>query len=227
VSVEYSDEPLTEIRICMTFSLILSLGKYGLLSCHHFLCISTPWTKHRNVTALGWPKKKTHTHKLLKLLLKLWNQYSSRNPESTAWNPESKTVLDSLAWVDLSGEKHCRSSCHIFVEGKLSSSQGIIKKNLLIKWLTLITDKTMGTRKRSREQSHRSTRTRTRTFTFLLSPASGRPTDLQTKREKVLSVTCLPTIALAVFRILILSWKNSKDVNKLRYIFQRSRLAVF
>ena len=98
------------------------------------------------------------------------------------------------------------------------------KKELTDKWLKLITDRTMGTRKRSREQSHSSTRTRTRAFTFLLSPTSGRPTDLQTKREKVLSVTCLPTIGLAVFRILILSWKNRKDVNKLRYIFQRSTI---
>ena len=31
-----------------------------------------------------------------------WNPESSaRNQESTAWNPESKTVLDSLTWGDL------------------------------------------------------------------------------------------------------------------------------
>ena len=31
-----------------------------------------------------------------------WNQESStRNPESTGWNPESKTVMDSLTWGDL------------------------------------------------------------------------------------------------------------------------------
>ena len=54
-----------------------------------------------------------------------------------------------------------------------------------------------------------------------------RASGLETKREKVFFSYWLPTIALAVFRILILSWKNRKGVNKLRYIFQRSRLAVF
>ena len=31
-----------------------------------------------------------------------WNpEFSTRNPESTGWNPESKTVMDSLTWGDL------------------------------------------------------------------------------------------------------------------------------
>ena len=47
-----------------------------------------------------------------------WNpEYSSRNPESkfysqikesTAWNPESKTVLDSLAWGDERASVHAQ-----------------------------------------------------------------------------------------------------------------------
>ena len=37
-----------------------------------------------------------------------WNPESStRNPESTAWTPESKTVLDSLTWGD---------KCHAFAK---------------------------------------------------------------------------------------------------------------
>ena len=36
-----------------------------------------------------------------------WNQESStRNPESTAWNPESKNVLDSLTWGEMRESKH-------------------------------------------------------------------------------------------------------------------------
>ena len=38
---------------------------------------------------------------------KIWNpalfgirNLLSRNPESTGWNPESKTVMDSLTWGD-------------------------------------------------------------------------------------------------------------------------------
>ena len=178
------------IRICMTFSLILTLGKYELLCCHHFLCISTPWTKqllknrntqqYRNVTALGWPKK-SYTHTLLKSLLKLWNPellgLKSGIQLKKSWiHCEESSIQDSLGfpcpWGDLSGEQHSRSSCRIFVEGKLSSPQGIIKPEL-------ITYRTMGTGKRRRElhllnlQSHRSTGTRTRAFTFLLSPTSA------------------------------------------------------
>ena len=80
----------------------------------------------------------------------------------------------------------------------------------------------MGTRKRSREQSHRSTRTRTRAFTFLLSPTSGRPTDLQTKREKVLSVTCLPTIACTrSFSNSYLELKEQKGCEQIEIYFSK------
>ena len=36
-----------------------------------------------------------------------WNPESStRNPESTGWDPESKTVMDSLTWGDTLGKHH-------------------------------------------------------------------------------------------------------------------------
>ena len=43
-----------------------------------------------------------------------WNlESSTRNPESTAWNPESKTVLDFLTWGDF-------ISCSIGFSSKLA-----------------------------------------------------------------------------------------------------------
>ena len=34
-----------------------------------------------------------------------WNpEFSTRNPESTGWNPESKTVMDSLTWGETSNK---------------------------------------------------------------------------------------------------------------------------
>ena len=89
----------------------------------------------------GLAEIKPHTH-IAKVVVKVVESgiagckirnTAQENPESAAWNPEFKTVLDSLALVDLSGEQHSRSSCRTFFEGKLSSSRGIIKENLLIK----------------------------------------------------------------------------------------------
>ena len=47
--------------------------------------------ENRNATKDWNPESRFHCHRL---------KSSTRNPESEAWNPESKTVLDSLTWSD-------------------------------------------------------------------------------------------------------------------------------
>ena len=66
--------------------------------------------KNLNVESgiLGWesgiPLKESGIARMIKIqnpsfTAKYWNP-STKNPEYTAWNPESKTVLDSLIWDD-------------------------------------------------------------------------------------------------------------------------------
>ena len=103
----------------MTFSLILTLGKYGLLWCHHFPCIFLHFQLHEqrnclkteNIEVLecyrpGLAEIKPHTH-IAKVVVKVGESgiagFKIRNTAQEIRNPLRGIQNSRLSWIPLHG----------------------------------------------------------------------------------------------------------------------------